>query len=186
MILYGVKQGKYYNIENFKHDLSDMEEKGFSKKIYINVTNKCNCACTFCLRSTKEMNENNSLWLKKDNTAQMIIGKFKEYDWKNLEEIIFCGFGEPTMCMDTVLEVADYLDIMTIWYRDVLLYKATKDVGGLVFGDQLKFIKQKASKSSYEGLETILESIEKAKVRIKANVNFDLTMELLLLTIKEN
>ncbi len=84
------------------------------------------------------------------------------------------------------LEVADYLDIMTIWYRDVLLYKATKDVGGLVFGDQLKFIKQKASKSSYEGLETILESIEKAKVRIKANVNFDLLMELLLLTIKEN
>ena len=84
------------------------------------------------------------------------------------------------------LEVADYLDIMTIWYRDVLLYKATKDVGGLVFGDQLEFIKQKASKSSYEGLETILASIEKAKVRIKANVNFDLLMELLLLTIKEN
>ena len=84
------------------------------------------------------------------------------------------------------LEVADYLDIMTIWYRDVLLYKATKDVGGLVFGDQLKYIKQKASKSSYEGLETILESIEKAKVRIKANVNFDLLMELMLLTIKEN
>ena len=84
------------------------------------------------------------------------------------------------------LEAADYLDIMTIWYRDVLLYKATKDVGGLVFGDQLKFIKQKASKSSYEGLEKILSSIEKAKVRIKANVNFDLLMELLLLTIKEN
>lgn len=84
------------------------------------------------------------------------------------------------------LEVTDYLDIITIWYRDVLLYKATKDVGGLVFGDQLKFIKEKAAKSSYEGLETILESIEKAKARIKANVNFDLLMELMLLTIKEN
>lgn len=84
------------------------------------------------------------------------------------------------------LEVTDYLDIITIWYRDVLLYKATKDVGGLVFGDQLKFIKEKASKSSYEGIEIILNSIEKAKVRLKANVNFDLVMELLLLTIKEN
>lgn len=84
------------------------------------------------------------------------------------------------------LEVTDYLDIITIWYRDVLLYKATKDVGSLVFGDQLKYIKEKASKSSYEGIETILESIEKAKVRLKANVNFDLVMELLLLTIKEN
>jgi len=84
------------------------------------------------------------------------------------------------------LEVTDYLDILTIWYRDVLLYKATKDVEGLVFSDQLKFIKEKAAKSSYEGIETILTSIEKAKQRIKANVNFDLLMELLLLAIKEN
>ncbi len=84
------------------------------------------------------------------------------------------------------LEVTDYLDIITIWYRDVLLYKATKDVGKLIFSDQLKFIKERASKSSYEGIETILDSIEKAKIRLKANVNFDLVMELLLLTIKEN
>ena len=84
------------------------------------------------------------------------------------------------------LEVTDYLDIITIWYRDILLYKATKDVGSLVFSDHLKFIKEKALKSSYEGLETILNSVEKAKVRLKANVNFDLVMELLLLTIKEN
>lgn len=84
------------------------------------------------------------------------------------------------------LEVTDYLDIITIWYRDILLYKATKDVGSLVFSDHLKFIKEKALKSSYEGLEKILNSIEKAKVRLKANVNFDLVMELLLLTIKEN
>lgn len=84
------------------------------------------------------------------------------------------------------LEVTDYLDIITIWYRDILLYKATQDVEGIVFGEQLQFIKQKASKSSYEGIETILVSIEKAKARLKANVNFDLVMELLLLTIKEN
>ena len=84
------------------------------------------------------------------------------------------------------LQIEDYLDIITIWYRDVLLYKATKDVGGLVFSDQLKFIKVKASKSSYEGIERILESIEKAKARLNANVNFDLLMELMLLTIKEN
>ena len=84
------------------------------------------------------------------------------------------------------LEVTDYMDIITIWYRDVLLYKATRDVGGLVFGDQLKYIKEKASKSSYEGIEAILAAIEKAKSRLKANVNFDLVMELLLLTLKEN
>lgn len=84
------------------------------------------------------------------------------------------------------LEVTDYLDLITIWYRDILLYKATKDVDGVVFSDQIKFIRAKATKSSYEGIETILQSIEKAKVRLKANVNFDLVMELLLLTMKEN
>jgi DNA polymerase-3 subunit delta' len=84
------------------------------------------------------------------------------------------------------LEVTDYLDLITVWYRDVLLYKATKEAGKVVFGDQLTYIKEKASKSSYEGIEIILDSIEKAKTRLKANVNFDLVMELLLLTIKEN
>ena len=67
-----------------------------------------------------------------------------------------------------------------------LLFKATKDPDRVVFSDQLKYNKQRASKSSYEGIEVILEGIEKAKARLNANVNFELTMELLLLTIKEN
>ncbi len=78
------------------------------------------------------------------------------------------------------------LTIMAIWYRDVLLYKATKDVDQVVFSDQLRYIKARASKSSYEGIEKILEALEKAKARMKANVNFELVMELLFLTIKEN
>ena len=89
-------------------------------------------------------------------------------------------------CMSYKLEIQDYLDIIAIWYRDVLLFKATKDPDRVVFSDQLKYIKQRASKSSYEGIEVILEGIEKAKARLNANVNFELTMELLLLTIKEN
>lgn len=84
------------------------------------------------------------------------------------------------------LEINDYLDIIMIWYRDVLIYKATQDVTKVVFKDQLSCIKARARKSSYEGIEKILESLEKAKSRLKANVNFDLVMELLLLTIKEN
>ena len=84
------------------------------------------------------------------------------------------------------LEMTDFLDIIMIWYRDVLLYKATKDVDKVIFSDQLKYIRERASKSSYEGIEIILKSLETAKARIRANVNFDLIMELLLLTIKEN
>ncbi len=84
------------------------------------------------------------------------------------------------------LDIVDYLDVLMIWYRDVLMYKATRDIEKVVFKDQLNYIKEQARKSSYEGIELILESIEKAKTRLNANVNFELAMELLFLTIKEN
>lgn len=84
------------------------------------------------------------------------------------------------------IEITDYLDILMIWYRDVLIYKATKNIDRVIFGDQMDYIKERARKSSYEGIGTILEAVEKAKSRLRANVNFDLVMELLLLTIKEN
>lgn len=84
------------------------------------------------------------------------------------------------------LSINDYFDIMTIWFRDVLLYKATSDANSLIFKDEIYDIKTQASKSSYSGIETIINALEKAKRRLNANVNFDLVMELLLLTIKEN
>ena len=89
-------------------------------------------------------------------------------------------------CMSYKLEITDYMDVIAVWYRDVLIYKATRNVDRVVFSDQLKYIKERASKSSYEGIEIILDALEQAKSRLKANVNFELTMELLLLTIKEN
>ena len=52
MILYTVKNGVYYNLEDFKEDLSDLGENGFPNKIYINMTNRCSCSCTFCLEYT--------------------------------------------------------------------------------------------------------------------------------------
>lgn len=84
------------------------------------------------------------------------------------------------------LEITDYLDLLMIWYRDVVIYKATKNIDRLIFADQLDYIRERAKKSSYEGIETILTALENAKTRIRANVNFELVMELLLLTIKEN
>ena len=82
--------------------------------------------------------------------------------------------------------VKEFLDILTIWYRDVLLFKATQDADLLVFRDQLQEIRSGARLSSYEGIETILQAIRTAGTRLDANVSFDLVMELLLLTIKEN
>lgn len=84
------------------------------------------------------------------------------------------------------MDIDDYLDILQVWYRDVLLFKATHDANHLIFRDEIQYIKKTANQSAYEGIENIIDALEKAKARLKANVSFDLTMELLLLVIKEN
>ena len=81
-------------------------------------------------------------------------------------------------------EVRDYIDLMVLWYRDMLLFKATKDINQLLFQDEASYISREASHRSYEKIEEILQAFEKAKVRLRANVNFDITMELMLLTLK--
>lgn len=83
-------------------------------------------------------------------------------------------------------DVNDYLDILSAWYRDVLLFKATKDVNCLIFKEEIQQIMRVSDRSTYEGIETIVNALQQAKRRLEANVNFDLAMELLLLTIKEN
>lgn len=82
--------------------------------------------------------------------------------------------------------IYDYLDLFAMWFRDVLLFKATREVDNLVFKQEINHIKERAQVSSYEGLERIIDAIQTAGIRLRANVNFDLTMELLFLTIREN
>lgn len=84
------------------------------------------------------------------------------------------------------LDIDDYLDILSIWYRDALLFKATNDANHLIFKEEIQNIRKVAGRTSYEGIEEVLQALSKAKNRLNANVNFDLTMELLLLTMKEN
>lgn len=84
------------------------------------------------------------------------------------------------------LEVSDYLDIMSIWYRDVLLFKATNDVNHIVFREEIQALRKVAARSSYEGIENVIKALDTAKKRLDANVNFDLAMELLLLEVQEN
>lgn len=84
------------------------------------------------------------------------------------------------------LDVGDYLDLIAVWYRDVLLFKATNDGNQLVFREEIQAIRAAAQRSSYEGIEDIINALDTAKRRLDANVNFELTMELLMLTIQEN
>lgn len=83
------------------------------------------------------------------------------------------------------LTIDDYLDLMAMWFRDILLFKSTNDTNYLIFSDEISFIKSQAQTMSYEGIQDILDSIDKVKIRLKANVNFDLCIELLIMAIKE-
>lgn len=84
------------------------------------------------------------------------------------------------------MDVNDYLDVLSIWYRDVLLFKATHDTNPLVFKEEIADIRKASDRSAYEGIEVILKALDVAKMRLRANVNFELVMELLFVTIQEN
>ena len=84
------------------------------------------------------------------------------------------------------LDIHQCLDFMQMWYRDVLMYKTTKDINLLIFKDEFSTVNAMSTVSGYEGLERILTAIDKARIRLDANVNMELVMELLLLTMKEN
>lgn len=117
-----------------------------------------------------------------DNVKAEAISLLKYIHDMDLSEII----AAIKKITEYKLEVNDYLDLIAIWYRDVLLFKATSDVDHLVFREELQAIRRTAQHSSYEGIENVIKALETAKRRLDANVNFDLTMELLMLTIQEN
>ncbi|WP_434310336.1 TIGR04100 family radical SAM protein [Hominifimenecus sp. rT4P-3] len=77
--------------------------------LYINLTNKCPCACTFCLRQTRNHMENSgSLWLEHTPSLEEVLAEFPKYDMTRYREIVFCGFGEPMEALDVLLAVAKY------------------------------------------------------------------------------
>lgn len=83
-------------------------------------------------------------------------------------------------------EINEYLDFFILWFRDVLLYKATSEVTLLTYKNEANVIKEHSLKYSYDKIQEILDGIEKAKLRLKANVNSDIALELMLLTIQED
>ncbi|MGN0466116.1 MAG: DNA polymerase III subunit delta' [Lachnospiraceae bacterium] len=84
------------------------------------------------------------------------------------------------------LEMTEFLDMMMLWYRDVLMLKATGNIDQIIFMEEYGKLKEQAIYKSYEQINNILKAFEVAKTRLRANVNFDTTIELLLWDIKEN
>lgn len=78
--------------------------------LYVNLTNRCPCACTFCLRQTMDrIGESDSLWLDHDPSYDEVVAAFQKKDMSEYDEVVFCGFGEPTEAFDILVQVADYV-----------------------------------------------------------------------------
>ena len=117
--------------------------------------------------------------------------EFRELFQKVMVLVKNVGTMDISMLLDCIremkeqnLDIGEVLDLMQLWYRDVLMFKVTKDMNLLIFKDEYKMINETGEKVDYAGLEAILAAIDTARTRLNANVNMELAMELLLLTMK--
>lgn len=78
--------------------------------VYVNLTNRCPCACTFCLRNNADgVFGSGSLWLEREPTVREIEDSLSGWDFGRFREIVFCGYGEPTERLDALLDVAKFI-----------------------------------------------------------------------------
>ncbi len=79
----------------------------YKNSVYANITNKCNCSCTFCIRSQKDgIGSADTLWHEKNPSKDVVLDAIRNYDFTGFDELVFCGYGEPTCALDTLLAAA--------------------------------------------------------------------------------
>lgn len=101
------------------------------KNVYVNMTNKCPCSCVFCLRHTKEQCESNSLWLKDgEPTVDEVLNEFSKYDLNIINELVFCGFGEP---LERLYDVCEVIDSLKKTYPNLKIRLNTIGLANLIY-----------------------------------------------------
>ena len=78
--------------------------------IYVNMTNRCPCSCTFCLRQNGDsVYGSDPLWLDREPTVEEVCASIDGWELEKYDEVVFCGYGEPTERLDDLLEVEKYI-----------------------------------------------------------------------------
>lgn len=81
----------------------------YQNNIYLNLTNRCTNKCKFCIRFTPSGVDNIDLWLEHEPSAEEVINALEEKNYKNYDEVIFCGYGEPMLRYEVLVEAAKYI-----------------------------------------------------------------------------
>ena len=100
MIIYMTEGGKYFPV---------LKTSDKPRGLYINLTNRCNNDCPFCLREKKVMTDDATLWLKREPTVEEVISELEKVDFNLVSEIVFCGFGEPTIRLAELVELLKFV-----------------------------------------------------------------------------
>lgn len=80
----------------------------YGKNLYVNTTNRCDCSCAFCLRTTGDrVGDSGPLWLEREPTREEILADIQKRDLSQYQELVFCGYGEPTYRLEDILWVAE-------------------------------------------------------------------------------
>lgn len=105
---------------------------------------------------------------------------------KNRNEMDITAIAEGVKYLsENKAQINDCLDLMMLWFRDVLMFKATKNANLLLYKDELQNIQRQAELMDFEHLNHIMDAFSTVKSRLNANVNYDMAMELLLLSMSE-
>lgn len=79
-------------------------------KTYINLTNSCTNECEFCIRDIKDNVVGNNMWLEHDNIIGDDVIEALVANKDNLkDEIVYCGYGEPTLRLNALIKSAKYI-----------------------------------------------------------------------------
>lgn len=144
-----------------------------NKGLYINMTNRCPCSCTFCLRHNADgIYGSDSLWLDREPTVREVCDSVDTWDLSQFSEVVFCGYGEPTERLEDLLLVAKHIKakgnipirINTNGLADLIWEKQTApELKGLVDTvsislntpskeDYLKVVRPKFGAQSYDAM----------------------------------
>ena len=102
--------------------------------LYVNMTNRCPCSCTFCLRHNGDgVYGSDSLWLDREPTVEEVCRSLDAWDLSKYTEVVFCGYGEPTERLDDLLAVARYLKSKS----DIPIRINTNGLADLIHGESV-------------------------------------------------
>lgn len=81
----------------------------YNNQVYVNITNQCDCSCQFCIRSHRDsVGEAENLWFKSEPTLEEIKQAMDAFDFTGYDELVYCGYGEPTCALQNLLDSAAY------------------------------------------------------------------------------